>query len=63
LESQNEQSKAFVSKITACEKALEASYLVPELNAQKRKSHTSGEKLTMPVYKIGVAKMLRQDAV
>jgi hypothetical protein len=37
LESQNKQSKAFVSKVTVSEKAQEASYLVAELIAQKRK--------------------------
>jgi hypothetical protein len=31
LESQNKQSKAFVSKVTVSEKAQEASYLVAEL--------------------------------
>jgi hypothetical protein len=32
LEFQNKQSKAFVSTVTASEKALETSYLVAELN-------------------------------
>jgi hypothetical protein len=32
LEFQNKQSKAFVSTVTASEKALEASYLVAKLN-------------------------------
>jgi hypothetical protein len=40
-----QQIKAFISKVTAREKALEASYLVAELNAQKRKSHTVGENI------------------
>jgi hypothetical protein len=51
-------SKAFVSKVTVSEKILEASYLVAELDAQKRKSHTGGENLTMSACKIRVAKML-----
>jgi hypothetical protein len=51
-------SKAFVSKVTVSEKALEASYLVAELVAQKRKSHTGDENLTMSACKIRVAKML-----
>jgi hypothetical protein len=38
LESQNKQSKAFVSKVIASEKAQEASYLVGEFIAQKRKT-------------------------
>jgi hypothetical protein len=33
LESQNKRIKAFVSKVTVIEKALEACYLVAELNA------------------------------
>jgi hypothetical protein len=37
LEFQNKQSKAFVSIVIASEKALEASYLVAELNTQKTK--------------------------
>jgi hypothetical protein len=47
-ESQNKQSKAFVSKVTVSEKAQEASYLVAELIAQKRKSHIVGENLITP---------------
>jgi hypothetical protein len=37
LESQNKQSKAFVSKVKVGEKAQEASYLVVELIARKGK--------------------------
>jgi polyhydroxyalkanoate synthesis regulator phasin len=58
LESQIKLSKAFVSKGTVSEKAQEASYLVAELIAQKRKSHTVCENLIMPA-----CKMLGQDAV
>jgi hypothetical protein len=36
----NKQNQAFVSKVTASEKAQEASYLVTELTTQKRKSNT-----------------------
>jgi hypothetical protein len=54
LESQNKESKAFVSKVMVSEKALEASHLVAELNAHKRKSHTGGQNLTMPACKIRV---------
>lgn len=43
LESQN-RAKLF-SKVTVSEKVHEASYLVAEINAQKMKSHTVGEKL------------------
>jgi hypothetical protein len=50
MESRNKQSKAFVSEVTASEKAPEASYLVAELNAQKRRK--GGESLTMPACKI-----------
>jgi hypothetical protein len=63
LESQNKQSKVFVKKVTFSEKAHEATYFVAELIAQKRKSHTVGEKLIMPTCKIIVSKMLGQDAV
>jgi hypothetical protein len=63
LESQNKQSKAFVSKLTVGEKAQEASYLVAELIAQKRKSHTVGENLIIPACKIVVGIMLGEDAV
>jgi hypothetical protein len=63
LESQNKQSKAFVSKVTVSEEVLEASYLVVELIAWKRKSQTVGENLIMPACKIIVGKILGQDAV
>jgi hypothetical protein len=56
LESQNKQSKAFVSTVTVGEKAQEASYLVAELIPQKMKSHTVGENLIMPACKIIVGK-------
>jgi hypothetical protein len=55
--------QTFVKKVTFSEKAQEASYLVAELIAQKRKSHTVGENLIMPACKIIVSKMLGQDAV
>jgi hypothetical protein len=58
LESQNEQSKAFVENVTFGEKAQEESYLAAELIAQKRKSHTVGENLVMPACKIIVQKVL-----
>jgi hypothetical protein len=51
-ESQNKQSQAFVRKATVSEKAQKASYLVAELNTQKRKSHTVGENLIKPACKI-----------
>jgi hypothetical protein len=34
--------KVLLSRVTVSEKAQEASYLVAEVNAQKRKSHTVG---------------------
>lgn len=43
------------------EKAPEVSYLVAEMIAQKRKSHTVGENLMMPEYEIMVGKMLEQN--
>jgi hypothetical protein len=58
LESQNKESKSFVSKGTVKERAQEAGDLVAELIAQKRKSHTVGENLLMPA-----CKMLGQDAL
>jgi hypothetical protein len=63
LESQSKQNHAFVGIVTAKEKAQEASYLVTELTAQKRKSNTAGENLIMPPHKTIVGKMLEQDAV
>jgi hypothetical protein len=62
LASQNKHSKAFVSKVTVSDKAQETSYLVAELIAQKRKSHTIGKNQIMLTRKIIVGKMLRQDA-
>jgi hypothetical protein len=55
--------KLLLKKVTFSEKAQEASYFVAELIAQKRKSHTVGEKLIMPTCKIIVSKMLGQDVV
>jgi hypothetical protein len=52
-----------IQKVTVSEKGQEASYLVAELIAQKRKSHTVGENLIMPTCKIIVGKMLGYDAV
>jgi hypothetical protein len=52
------QSEAFVSKVTVHEKAQEASYLVAELIAQKRKSHAVGKNLILLASKIIVGKML-----
>jgi hypothetical protein len=51
LKSQNKQSKAFVGKVTVNENAHEASCLVAELIAQKRKSYAPGEKIIMPACK------------
>ncbi|XP_068115889.1 zinc finger BED domain-containing protein 5-like [Hyperolius riggenbachi] len=62
LQSQSKQSQAFVKKVTVSEKAQEASYLVAELLAQKRKSHTIAENVIMPACKIIVSKMLGEDA-
>jgi hypothetical protein len=55
-------SKPFVSKVTVSEEPQEASYLVAELIAQKRKSHTFGENPKMPACKVIVGKMLGQNA-
>jgi hypothetical protein len=60
LESQNEQNKAFVSKLKVSETAEEASYLIEELIAQKRKSYTVGEIVIMPACKIMMGKMLHR---
>ena len=57
LESQKKQSTAFLNKVSVGEKALEASYLVAEIIAQKRKSYTVGENLILPACKIIVGKM------
>jgi hypothetical protein len=48
LESQNKQTKAFVKKVTSSGKTQEAGYLVAEIIAQKRKSHTVGENQIIP---------------
>jgi hypothetical protein len=53
---------SFVRKITFSEKAQEASCLVAELVAHKRKSQTVGESLIMPPCKFIMSKMLGQDA-
>jgi hypothetical protein len=63
LASQNRQSEAFVSKGAVSEKTQKASYLVAELNEEKRKSHTVGENLIMPACKIKVGKMRGKDTV
>jgi hypothetical protein len=63
LDSQNKQNRAFVSKVPVSEKAQEANYLVAELIAQKRKSHTVGENLIMPACKIIMGKMRGKNAV
>ncbi|CAI9714955.1 Hypothetical predicted protein [Octopus vulgaris] len=63
LESLKKQSTAFGSKVSVSEKALEASYLVAEIIAQKRKSHTVGENLILPAGKIIVSKMLGQNTL
>lgn len=52
-----------MSTVSVSENAQEASYLVAELIAQKRKSHTVGENLIMPACQILVGKMLGQNAV
>ena len=46
------QSIAFLSKFTVNEMGLEASYVIAEIIAQKRKSHTVGESLILPGCKI-----------
>jgi hypothetical protein len=61
FKSQNRE-KLLLSKVTISEKTQEVSYLVAELTAQKRKSHTVRENLIMPECKIIVG-MLGQDAV
>jgi hypothetical protein len=48
--------KLLLKKVTFSEKAQEASYLVAELTALKRKSHTVGENTIMPACKIVVRK-------
>ena len=63
LESQKKQSTALLSKVSVSEKALKTSYLVADIIAQKRKSHTVGENLILPACKIVVGKMLGQNAV
>jgi hypothetical protein len=60
LESQNKQSKAFVSKVTVSEKDYETSYLTAELIAQKRKSYTIGEDLIKTACKIFGQAALRE---
>jgi hypothetical protein len=55
--------KLLLKKVTFSEKPQEASYLVAELIAQKKKSHTVGENLIMPACKIIVSKVLAQNAV
>jgi hypothetical protein len=57
LESHSKHSQAFVSKVTVSEEAQEARYLVAELIAQKRKSHTVDENLIIPACKIIIGKM------
>jgi hypothetical protein len=63
LESQNKKSKAFVSEVTASEKAQGVSYLVAERIAQKRKSPTVGKNEVMSARKIILGKIPGQDAV
>jgi hypothetical protein len=63
LDYQNKLSQAFVSIVAVSEKVQEASYLVAELIAQKRISHTVGENIIMLACKIILCKMLGQDAV
>jgi hypothetical protein len=63
LEYQNKKGKAFVKNVTISEKAQEAGYLVTELVAQKRKSHTVGENPITPTHKIIVSRLLGQGSV
>jgi hypothetical protein len=50
FKSQN-RVKLLLSRVTVSEKAQKASYLVAQLTAQKRKSHTVGENLIIPACK------------
>ena len=43
--------------------AIEVNYLVAEIIAQKRKSHTIGENLILPYIKVIVDKMLLKNAL
>ena len=63
LESQVQQSRVFEKKVTVSEKAQEASYLVAELVAQKKKSHVIAESIIMPACKIIVNTMLGKEAL
>ena len=63
LESQVQQSKFFEKKVTVSETAQEASYLVAELVAQKKKSHVIAESIIMPACKITVNTMLGKKAL
>ncbi len=56
LKSQYKQSTAFLNTFTVSEKSQEVSYLVAEIIAQKKKSHTVGENFIMPACKIIVGK-------
>ena len=62
MESQK-QSKAFVAKVTFSAKVREASYLVTELVAHKRKSQKVVENLIMPACNVIVGKTVQQNAV
>ena len=53
----------FLSRVSVSEKALEASYLVAEIIAQKGKRHTVGENVILPACKIIVCEMLAQNVV
>ena len=63
LESQKKQNTSVLSNVNVSEKTLEASYLVAEIIAQKRKRHSVGENITLPACIIIVSKMLGQNAV
>ena len=63
LESQIKQSTVNLSKVRVSEKALEASYLIAEIIAQKRKSHTVGENLILPAGKTTIGEMFGQNAI
>jgi hypothetical protein len=63
LESQNQQSKSFVSEVRVSGKAQETSHIAAELVTQKGESHAISESLIMSACKIMVDKMLGQEVV
>ena len=57
LESQKKQNITSLINVSVSGKALEASYFVAEIIAQKRKDHTFGQNLILPACKLLVGKM------